>query len=187
MIELARAIVVKGENSVPEVGEVVAGNSLAGIALMVDGRERVRAVVAADLLQDPNGACAGPITDQVIELASTIVVKGENLVPDVGKVVGADPLAGVALMVDRCKRVRAVAVVELFQNPNGACAGPVARQMIELASAIVIKGENSVPKVGKVVAGDPLSGLLMVDRCECVCAVIGADLLQNPNVPVPGR
>src|SRR5215472_18402641 len=148
MIELARAIVVKGENLVPEVGEVITGDTLAGVALLVDRRERVRAVVAADLLQDPNGACAGPIADQVIELASTIVVKGENLIPDVGKVVVADPLAGVALMVDRCKRVRAVAVADLFQDPNGACAGPVAGQMIELACAIVIKGENSVPEVG---------------------------------------
>src|SRR5215472_10540125 len=144
MIELARAIVVKGENLIPAVGKVVAGDSLAGVTLMVDGRERVRAVVAADLLQDPDGARAGSIADQVIELASTIVVKGENLVLRFGNVVVADPLAGVALMVDSSKRVRAVAVTDLFKNPNGACTGPVAGQMIEPASAIVIEGENSV-------------------------------------------
>ena len=70
MIKLASAIVIKGENSVPVIGKVVAGDPLAGVTLMVDGRERVRAVVAADLPQDPDGACARPVADQVIELAS---------------------------------------------------------------------------------------------------------------------
>src|SRR6516164_1498165 len=178
MIELARAVVVKGENSVPIVTQIEAADPDAGVTLVVDGSERVRAVVAADLLQDPDGACSGPVADQVIELVSAIVVKGENLVPDVGKVVAGDPLAGVSLVVNRCKRVRAVVVADLLQDPNSACSGPVAGEMIELASAIVVKGESSVPDVGKVVAGDPSA---LVDGRERVQAASAADLLQYEN------
>jgi hypothetical protein len=78
MIELARATVIKGETLVPDVGEVIAGNSLAGVTLMVDRCECLRAIAVADLLQDPNGACTGPVAGQMIELARAIVVKGEN-------------------------------------------------------------------------------------------------------------
>src|SRR6516164_594282 len=134
MIELARAVVVKGENSVPIVTQIEAADPDAGVTLVVDGSERVRAVVAADLLQDPDGACAGPVADQVIELVSAIVVKGENLVPDVGKVVAGDPSA----LVDGRERVQAASAADLLQYENGACTGPVADQVVELASAAVI-------------------------------------------------
>jgi hypothetical protein len=87
MIELARAAIVKGENSVPIVTQIEAADPDAGVTLMVDGRERVRAVVVANFLQDPNGARTGPVAGQMIKLAGAIVVKGENLVPAVGKVV----------------------------------------------------------------------------------------------------
>jgi hypothetical protein len=56
MIELARATGVEGKNSVPAVGQVIAGNSLAGATLMVDRCECLRAIAVADLLQDSNGA-----------------------------------------------------------------------------------------------------------------------------------
>ena len=58
-------------------------------------------------------------------------------------------------MVDRCERVRAVTVADLLQNPDHACAGPIADQMIELARAIVVKGKNLVPPVAQVEAADP--------------------------------
>ena len=85
-------------------------------------------------------------------------------------------------MVDRCKRVRAVVVADFLQDPNGACAGPVGGQMIELARATGVEGKNSVPAVGQVIAGNSLAGVtLMVDRCECLRAIAVADLLQDSN------
>src|SRR6516164_8713506 len=108
---------------------------------MVDRCERVQ-TVHVDPLQDPDHASAGPVADQMIELARAVVVKGENSVPIVTQIEAADPDAGVTLMVDGSERVRAVVVADFLQDPNGACTRPVAGQMIKLASAIIVKAKT---------------------------------------------
>jgi hypothetical protein len=94
------------------------------------------------LSEDPEGAGAGPVEREVVELAAVVIVEGERAVADIDEVIAADAVAGIALGVDRGEGATGVA-----QDPEGAAARPVEREVVELAAVVTgrARGGSSWP------------------------------------------
>src|SRR5258708_30781552 len=95
MIELAAAIIVKGEDSVGSGLEIVAADAIAWRPLCIDGRE-----LSIGVLEDPHRTCPRPVQCQVIELAAAIIVKGKCQVDSGLQVIAADAIAWRPLCID---------------------------------------------------------------------------------------
>src|SRR5260370_1065555 len=68
MIELAAAIIVKGEDAIGGIRQVIAADAIAWSPLCIDSSE-----LPIGVLEDPDRAFARPIQRQMIELAAAIV------------------------------------------------------------------------------------------------------------------
>src|SRR5258708_40060845 len=103
MIELAAAIIVKGEDAIGGIRQVIATDAIAWSPLCIDSSE-----LPIGVLEDPDRAFARPIQCQMIELAAAIVVKGEDAVDGRCEVIAADahdPMADVQRGQPRPDRV----------------------------------------------------------------------------------
>src|SRR5258708_12253895 len=81
MIELADIVVVKGKPAVGRAPEVIAPDARS----TVDGRERPAVVP-----KNPTIGPAGPVENQVIEIAAAVVVEGKPAVAIIREVIVSD-------------------------------------------------------------------------------------------------
>src|SRR5258708_28240933 len=144
MIELAAAIIVKGEDAIGGLREVIAADAIAWRPLCIDSSE-----VPIGVLEDPNRALARPIQRKMIELAAAIVVKGEDAIGGIRQVIATDAIAWSTLCIDSSELP-----IGVLEDPDRTCPRPIQCRMIELATAIVVKGERLVDCRSEVIAAD---------------------------------
>ena len=119
-------------------------------------------------------------------MAGGVVVVGDDPVRGILQVPPADPaaeaaVAGVALKVD----VAEGAVAVLLDDGDGSGTGPVAEQVVKVAGAVVVVGDDPVRGVPQVPPADPAAAgvTLKVDVAEGAVAV----LLDDGDGSGPGR
>src|SRR5215213_11104216 len=95
MVRFAAAIIVEGESTVSRVRKVVATNPITRRSFGVDGSKG-----SSIILEDPNGAEAWPVENEMVRFATAVIVEGERLVGGVRQVVAADPTARRSLGVN---------------------------------------------------------------------------------------
>lgn len=140
----ARVFVIESEGEIVAALEIVLADARAGIALVEDGQK-----VAAEVLDDEDGAGAGSVEDEVVLAARVAGVEAEGFVQRGFEVVAADAGARVALLVDGVEE--AVAVLE---DPECARVGAVERDVIVVSAAVVVEGERAIFGALEIVAAD---------------------------------
>src|SRR5260370_27049888 len=101
----------------------------------------------SSFLKYPDDAGAGAVQDEWVELAAAIVVEREGPVGGRPQVVAADPNPRVALRIYRGEApagVRVVVHARFLEYPDGAGAGAVQDEVVELAAAVVVEREGPV-------------------------------------------
>src|SRR5258708_30291505 len=85
----------------------------------------------------------------MIELAAAIIVKGEDAIGGIRQVIATDAIAWSPLCIDSSELP-----IGVLEDPDRAFARPIQRQMIELAAAIVVKGEDAIGGSPQAIAGE---------------------------------
>src|SRR5258708_35814206 len=88
----------------------------------------------------------------MIELAAAIIVKGEDAIGGIRQVIATDAIAWSPLCIDSSELP-----IGVLEDPDRTFARPIQRQMIELAAAIVVKGEHALGCRSQVIATDALT------------------------------
>src|SRR6266849_4033167 len=167
MIELATAIIVEGKCLVGSGLEIIAADAIPWSRLCIDCSE-----LPIGVLEDPDRACARPVQRQVIELATAIVVEGKCLVGSGLEIIAADAIPWSPLCID-CSELP----IGVLEDPDRTCPWPVQRQVIELATAIVVEGEDAIGGIRQVIAADAIPwSPLCID-----CSELPIGVLEDPH------
>src|SRR4029077_8430813 len=143
MIQFATAVVVESKGPVAIVSEIIAAHS---------ATTRPRQVgelpcSIPQILQKPNGSCAGTIQHQMIQFATAVVVESKGSVATVCEIIAAHS-------VTTRPRQLGELPCSILQKPNGSCAGTIQHQMIQFATAIVVESKGPVATVFEIIAAD---------------------------------
>ena len=95
VVEFTTMVVVESEGDVVGGAEIVTSYSRARIALAVDGREDPVVV-----LEDPDGACASAVEDEMIKFPTVVVVESEGGVVRGAEIVTSYPTTRIPFVVD---------------------------------------------------------------------------------------
>src|SRR5947207_2424409 len=134
IIKSLLAAVVVRESFVRRRLQVIAPDTISVFTLLVDGSED-----AISVLENPYYPCPWPVEGEVIELATMLVVEGEDIVSLGFQVIPADSDSGITLPIHWSEG--AICVLE---NPNRSCSRPEKGDMVELSTVVIIESEDSV-------------------------------------------
>ena len=109
-----------------------------------------RAVRGGTLLGDQDGAAARPVAEQMIKVPVVGTVDGDDHIIGIGQRVATD---SVRRGKDDGKRDIAAGVAVLFKNPDLAGSRAVTEQVVEVAGAFVVEGDDPVGGIEEVAAG----------------------------------
>lgn len=152
MILLAAAVPVKGKGAIGGTLEIEAAYTLPWVALAEDGRE-LPTVVA----QDPHRSGSGAVDTEMIFVAGTAVVKGEDFVCGALEIEPPDAASIVALGVDCCKGAAGV-----LEDEDGSSPGTVEDEVVELPTGIVVEGDGAIGCALEIEASDAVPWISFV-------------------------
>src|SRR5205823_4557452 len=160
VIKLTTTNVVKGKSTIGGPLQIITANS---VAPRVDWCK-----LSAIVLQNPHNTRARAIEREVIKFATAIIVKGKGLISSGLEIIAANSVTRVPLLIDGCKLPGIV-----LEDEDGASSRPVEHEMIELATAITVKGKSAVGRSYQVIAADATARIaLCIDRSELAPTVL---------------
>src|SRR6266498_3512872 len=97
----------------------------------------------------------------MVQLAAAVVVEGEDPISWRAEVVAADPPTH-RILLSKNRREGSI-----LEDPDDAGARPIQHQVIQLAAAVVVEGEDPIGRCTEVVATDTIArDTLSKDRPE---------------------
>lgn len=95
MVLLAAAVIIEGKGAVRSGFEIITTNADPGITLLIDGGEIVTLVA-----DDPDSASARPVEDDVVQLATAVIIECKGAIPGGFEVIPGNTVPGVSLGID---------------------------------------------------------------------------------------
>src|SRR4029077_18824230 len=170
MIQFATAIVVESKGPVAIVSEIIAAHS-------VTTRPRQLGELPCSIpqiLQKPNGSCAGTMQHQMIQFATAIVVESKGPVAIVSEIIAAHSVTTRPRQLGELP----CSIPQILQKPNGSCAGTIQHQMIQFATAVVVESKGPVATVFETIPADSVTTRPR-QLGELPCSI--PQILQKPN------
>lgn len=95
MVLLTATVIIKGKGAVRSGTEIITTNAGPGITLLIDGGE-----IATLVADDPDSASARPVEDDVVQLATAVIIEGKGAIPEGFEVIPSNTVPGVSLGID---------------------------------------------------------------------------------------
>ena len=96
MVLLAATVIIEGKGAVRSGFEIITSDAVPGITLLIDGGEIVTTLVA----DDPDGASARSVEDDVVQLAAAVIIESEGAIAGRFEVIPGDTVSGISLGID---------------------------------------------------------------------------------------
>jgi F420-0:gamma-glutamyl ligase len=95
VVLLAATVIIEGEGAVRSGFEIIPSDTVPGITLLIDGGE-----LSTLVSYDPDSASARPVEDDVVKLATAVVIESEGAIIGRFEVIPSDTVPGISLGID---------------------------------------------------------------------------------------
>jgi len=95
MVLLSATVIIEGKGAVRSGFEIITTNAVPGITLVIDGGE-----IATLVADDPDSASARPVEDDVVQLATAVIIECKGEIPGGFEVIPGNTVPRISLGID---------------------------------------------------------------------------------------